>query len=104
VRCVAEAARVVGLVLDGLEACLGEWVVVGYARPADTALDPELGEQVNEGPEGHRRATVVVDGDAARRELVARDGLGEELLREKLFSRSATIQATGKRLNRSSTR
>jgi len=82
VRCVPEAARVIGLVLHGLEAGLGEWVVVGDARPTDAALDAELGEQVDEGAGGHRRATIVVHRDGARRGLVARDGLGEELLRE----------------------
>lgn len=41
---VAEATGVVRLVLHGLEAGLGERVVVGDARPAEAALDAELVE------------------------------------------------------------
>ena len=101
---VVEPAWIVGLVLNGLEARLGERVVVRDARPAFAALDAELREHVDEAQRCHRCAAVVVNGDAARREFVARDGLREELLGEALFSRSATIHATGYRLNKSSTK
>src|SRR5436190_23673113 len=79
----SEAARVVGLVLHGLEAGLREWVVVGHAWTAEAARGAERVEQLGERVALHRGAAVGVDLESGH-DAVARDGLREQLRREVL--------------------
>src|SRR5690242_20144920 len=51
---VAEAPREVGLVLQRLELCLREGVVVGHARSTVTGINTEFAEQIDKAVCGHR--------------------------------------------------
>jgi hypothetical protein len=72
----AEAVRVVGPVLDGLEVRLGEGVVVGDVGTAETLGDAKIREQQREGLGGHGCAAVGVAGELSSLDAVLAHGVG----------------------------
>ncbi len=75
-----ERAGVVRLVLEGLELRLGKGVVVADVGSAEAANHTQRGQQLGEPVRPHRAAAICVDDERARRDAVARDGVGEQLL------------------------
>ncbi len=66
---VGEAPGVVGLGLEGLEVRFRVGIVVAHPRSGVTDADLQFGEQVDEARRGHRRAAVLMHGEAGSRRV-----------------------------------
>ncbi len=78
-----EEARIVRLVLEGLEPCLAERIVVGDMRPTEALVDAERCQELRKRVALHGGAAVGVH-DKARLDAMASGSLGEELGRQVL--------------------
>jgi hypothetical protein len=80
VREIAEATRIVGLILCRAKARFRERIVIRDARSRVAAFNAELAQELREAVAGHGRASVLVHDKVAGIDTVAADRLGEQLL------------------------
>ena len=75
----AEAVRGRRAVLQGLERCLGIWIVVGYVRATVAAGHSEVDHQLGHRLGAHGRAPVGVDGEVVPVQPLGEDGIVDEV-------------------------
>ena len=80
----SEAFGIVRLVLERLELCLAEGVVIGDVGATEAASDTQGGEEVSECRALHGRAAIGMHDELTRNDAMAVEGFGEQEFRELL--------------------
>ena len=91
---VCEAAGEAGVVLQGLELCLGEGIVVADLGAAQRAGDAEIGEQLRGALAGHGCAAVRMQGEHPGLDVLLEAGLLDEGCSERGALALGTIHPT----------